>query len=48
MKRFTVDMAEAYGLDRRAEAYTGKQPIGLYRWDVDCLLDVIDNALRDK
>ncbi len=24
LKRFTVDMAEAFGLDRRIEAYSGK------------------------
>jgi hypothetical protein len=47
LKRFTIDMAEAFGLDRRVEAYSGKRPIGLYRWDADCLLDVMDNALKD-
>ena len=48
LKRFTIDMAEAFGLDRRIEAYSGKRPIGLYRWDLDCLSAVIDNALNDK
>ena len=48
LQRFTVDMAEAFGLDRRIEAYAGKRPIGLYRWDVDCLLDVMDLALKDE
>ena len=47
LKRFTIDMAEAYGLDRRIEAYTGKRAIGFYRWDLDCLSAVIDNALKD-
>ncbi len=47
LKRFTVDMAEAFGLDRRIEAYSGKRPIGLYRWDLDCLLAVMDLALKD-
>ena len=47
LKRFTIDMVEAFGLDRRIEAYSGKRPIGLYRWDVDCLSAVIDNALND-
>jgi len=27
LKRFTIDMVEAFGLDRRIEAYTGKRPI---------------------
>jgi hypothetical protein len=40
-------MAEAFGLDRRIEAYSGKRPIGLYRWDLDCLLAVMDLALKD-
>jgi hypothetical protein len=48
LKRFTIDMAEAFGPDRRIEAYTGKRPIGLYRWDIECLLDVLDNALKDQ
>jgi hypothetical protein len=38
LKRFTIDVVEAFGLDRRIEAYSGKRSIGLYRWDVDCLL----------
>lgn len=48
LKRFTIDMVEAFGLDRRIEAYAGKRPIGLYSWDADCLLAVIDNALKDE
>jgi hypothetical protein len=48
LKRFTVDMAEAFGLDRRIEAYSGKRPIGFYRWDLDCLSAVTDNALKDE
>lgn len=48
LKRFTIYMAEAFGLDRRIEAYSGKRPLGFYRWDLDCLSAVIDNALNDK
>jgi hypothetical protein len=47
LQRFTIDMVEAFGLDRRIEAYSGKRPIGFYRWDLDCLLAVMDNALKD-
>jgi len=47
LKRFTIDMVEAFGLDRRIEAYSGKRPIGVYSWDLDCLLAVTDNALKD-
>src|SRR5271167_3280181 len=47
LKRFTIVMAEAFELDRRIEAYSGKRPVGLYRWDLDCLLAVMDLALKD-
>jgi hypothetical protein len=47
LKRFTIDMVEAFGLDSRIEAYSGKRPIGVYSWDVDCLLAVTDNALKN-
>jgi hypothetical protein len=47
-KRFTVDMAEAFGLDRRIEKYSGKRLINVYRWDLDCLLAVTENALKDN
>ena len=29
LKRFSIVMAEAFGLDRGIEAYSGKRPIGL-------------------
>ncbi len=47
LKRFTIDMVEAFKLDRRIEAYSGKRSIGFYRWDLDCLLAVMDNAMKD-
>ncbi len=40
-------MAEAFGLDRKIEAYKGTRPITLYRWDLECLMDVIDCELGD-
>ena len=48
LKKFTWSMAEAFGLDRRIEKYQGKRPIGFYRWDLDCLEDVIAMALDDN
>ncbi len=45
LKKLTWLMAEAYGLDRRIEAYQGRQPITLYSWDLDCLIDVTAHAL---
>lgn len=47
LQRHVWLMAESFGLDRRIANYQGKRPIGLYRWDVDCLLDVMDSALKD-
>ena len=47
LQRHTSEMAESFGLDTRIENYKGKRPIGLYRWDFECLLDVIDYALND-
>ena len=47
LKRFTGDMAEAFGLDSRIYNYRGKRPIGFYAWDLDCLEDVTSMALED-
>ncbi len=47
LQRHTSSMAEAFGLDHRIENYQGKRPIGFYRWDLDCLIDVIDIVLED-
>jgi hypothetical protein len=41
-------MSESFGLDRRIDNYQGKRPIGLYSWDFDCLLAVIEDALKDR
>ncbi|MEI9479970.1 MAG: hypothetical protein WCO26_25830 [Deltaproteobacteria bacterium] len=48
LKRHTVAMAEAFGLDTKIEKYKGTRPITLYRWDLECLMDVIDVALDDE
>ena len=47
LKRLTWLMSESFGLDTRIENYHGKRPIGLYRWDFECLLAAIDYALKD-
>ncbi len=47
LKRHTWLMAEAFGLDSRIENYQGKRAIGFYRWDMDCLIDVVTMALDD-
>lgn len=40
-------MAESFGLDRRIANYQGVRPIGLWRWDIECLVDVINSVLDD-
>ncbi len=45
LKRHTGSMAEAFGLDRKIEAYKGSRPLTLDRWDLECLLDVLDCEL---
>lgn len=47
LKKFTGDMVEAFGLDRKIEKYQGKRPIGFYPWDLDCLEDVLSMAVDD-
>lgn len=41
-------MVDAFGLDRKIEQYKGTRPIGLYRWDMDCLTDVLEMGMRDN
>ena len=48
LKTYTGEMCEAFGLDRKIEKYKGTRPITLYRWDLDCLIDVIELALNDR
>jgi len=45
LQKHTWSMAESFGLDRRIDQYMGKKPIGLYRWDLECLIDVLDSAV---
>jgi hypothetical protein len=40
-----LDLPESFGLDRRIERYQGKRPLGLYRWDLDYLLDALSLVL---
>ena len=47
LQKQTGHMVEAFGLDRRIENYRGKRPIGFYRWDIDCLVDVVSYVLDD-
>jgi len=48
LQRHTIQMCEAYGLDTKVYSYKGVRPISFYRWDLDCLIDVMDDVLTDK
>jgi len=47
LKKFTGWMSDAFGLDNRIEKYKGTRPIGFYRWDLDCLEMVTEDALKE-
>ena len=47
LQKHTWSMGESFGLDRRIGSYRGKRPIGLYSWDLECLLDVLSIALKN-
>lgn len=47
LHRLSYLMCEAFGLDRKIEAYKGTRAITLFAWDLDCLEDVVASALRD-
>ncbi len=47
LQRFAGMMVEVFGLDRRIANYRGVRPIGLWRWDIECLVDVINSVLED-
>ncbi len=48
LQKHTWQMCEAFGLDRKIGKYKGSKPISFYRWDLDCILDVLDMALNDE
>jgi hypothetical protein len=43
-----LSLPESLGLERRVEQYQGKRPIGLYRWDLECLLDTLSLEMTDR
>ena len=48
LQKHTWHMCEAFGLDRKIENYRGTRLITFYRWDLDCLIDVLHMVLRDE
>ncbi|MDI6730373.1 MAG: hypothetical protein QMD06_02380 [Candidatus Altarchaeum sp.] len=47
LQKQTWQMCEAFDLDRRIDNYQGKHPIGLYRWDIECLVEVLSSVIDD-
>ena len=45
LKRHVFSMAESFGLDRKIERYKGTRLLTLFRWDLECLMDVIECEL---
>lgn len=43
----TWQMAEAFGLDTRIGNLTGKRAAGFYRWDLECLEEITEEARKD-
>ena len=43
-----LDMPESLGLDRRIERYQGKRPVGVYRWDLECLLATLSLVVEGR
>ena len=41
------DFTECYGLNRRIYNYKGKRPMGLYRWDIEAMKEVISIVMQD-
>lgn len=48
LQKHTWQMCEAFGLDSKIDNYKGSRPISFYRWDLDCILDVLEMALDDE
>ena len=43
-----LTLPESFGLEGRVQRYEGKRPIGLYRWDLECLLATLSLELAER
>ena len=48
LRKLAWAMAESFGLDSRIDAYKGKRPIQLYRWDLECIEMAVDEAVKES
>ncbi len=47
LQKQTWLMSESFGLDTRIDNYKGKRLIGLYRWDIECLVEGVSSVIDD-
>jgi hypothetical protein len=48
LQKQSFQMTEAFGLDRKIENYKGTRAITLYRWDIECITDILNLTLKDS
>jgi hypothetical protein len=47
LQKQAYQLTEAFGLDRKIENYKGTRAISLYRWDLECITDMLDATLNN-
>ena len=45
LKKHIYILCESYGLDSRLDKYKGKRPIQLYRWDMEWIIETLEDVL---
>ena len=48
LKKHTYILCESYGLDSRLDRYKGKRSIQLYRWDMELIIETLEDVLSDE
>ena len=48
LQKQSFQMTEAFGLDRKIENYKGTRAITLYRWDIECITDILNLTIKDS
>ena len=48
LQKQSFQMTEAFGLGRKIENYKGTRAITLYRWDIECITDILNSTLEDS
>jgi len=48
LQKQSFQMTESFGLDRKIDNYKGSRAISLYRWDIECITDILNLTLEDS